>query len=269
MIKRILLYLLINCLLNQLNQLYAQDSVFVDLEKNSYLVFPRPVSLVDMGSQGDYLHQVVDNVVLLKALQKGKPTTLFVKAGDQVQVAILSFKSGNKRHLYDYTSLADEKKPDVDEPGLDTDFIEKQLALFKKQFDRLNLRKKKNHVSFQLLNLQTDEQAIYLKLRLENHSALIYQTESLTAENLEFQRKRFLSRKKINRIPVNPILPVRLYAIPARESREFYLVLPVYAVGSQGALHITLRESSGVRTMTLKIKDQLLSKAKLLSHGKD
>ena len=263
---KLFFWILLNCLLNQV---LAQDSVFVDLHKNSYLVFPQPVSLVDMGSQGDYLHQVVDNVVLLKALQKGKPTTLFVKAGNQVQVAILCYKAGNDKHLYDYCDTKNIRVSD-DRPSVaNLDVIEKQVAIFKKQPDQSIRRRRQNHLVFRLLNLKTDEYAIYLKLRLENNSALIYQTESLTAENLEFQRKRFLSRKKVNRIPVNPIVPVRLYAVPANQSREFFLVLPVYAVGTQGALHITLHESSGVRTMTLKLTDKHLSKAKLLNHGKD
>ena len=241
----------------------AYDTIYVNEVKNSYLVFDNEVLIVDLGTRGDYVHRVESNVVFIKAITKAGPsTTLFVKSGENVFVGIVCYKKDNQKHLYDFRRKKLFGKTNA--PSLDIPLVEKRLFSLKDEKDRFNrIRKKKDRIVFSLENLKTDQHAIYLKLRLKNKSALVYKVESITVENAEFYKKRFLSRNKISKIPVTPIVEGNISDVAPYSSQNFYLAVPVYAVGKQGAVYVTVRETSGVRSLTLEIKPKRMSKANL------
>ena len=249
--------------------LATPDTIYVNTELNSYVVMDEPVSIVDLGTAADYGAKIENNVVFLKALTPDAAgTTLFISAGKRVFAGIIRYKKDNHRFLYDLRektlNAAATYSREHYVPEVDIRLIRERLfSLGSNNPQALEASTSRNGLRWSLLDLKTDPSAIYLKLRLENQTALVYRTESISVENAEHYRKRLLSRKKVTLLPVEPLIEGNFSDVKPYASHDFYLALPVYAVGRQGSVLVTIRETSGVRALQLEIPPQLMSRADL------
>lgn len=245
------------------------DTVYVNSTRSSYLVFDNDVSVVDWGIKTDYAVQVEKNIVFVKATNdKPRETTIFISAGKKIYAGIVKFKPDNNSFLYDLrdktlnaaaTYSRDNYVPDVD-ISLTRERLFSMKTLSRSITD---VGVTTNKVSWSLLNLKTDNTSIYLRLRLENSTALIYRVESISVENAEFYKKRVLSRKKTNKVPVVPHIEGNIVDVKPYGQMDYYFAIPVYAVGKQGSVFVTIRETSGVRSQQIEIPYNIMAKASL------
>ncbi|MEK6480923.1 DUF4138 domain-containing protein [Catalinimonas sp. 4WD22] len=262
----------------------ASDTIYVNNQQNTYLVFDENVSLLDLGGQREFAdHLPEENVVLVKDFgakaekntvyikarsPEAAETTIFISAGSKVFAGIVSFKSRHEKILYDFRDKTLNKAASYNRenyvPEVDISQIEERLySLDDKKRKVFDIGVADNKVSWSLMNLKVDNSAIYLKLRLENNSALVYRMESLSVENAEFYRKRLLSRKKVNKVTVVPLIEGNIADVKPYGWHDYYIAIPVYAVGEQGAVMVTIRETSGIRSLQLEIPPRLMNTADL------
>ena len=247
----------------------APDTIFVNTELNSYVVMDEPISIVDLGTATDYAAKIENNVVFLKALKPDAAgTTLFISAGNRVYAGIIQYKKNNRHFLYDLRektlNAAATYSREHYVPEVDIRLIRDRLfSLDAENLQAQEVSTSRNGLRWHLINLKTDPSAIYLRLRLENQTALVYRIESISVENAEHYRKRILSRKKVSLLPVKPLIEGNISDVKAYASHDFYLALPSYAVGRQGSVLVTIRESTGVRALQLEIPPRLMEKADL------
>ena len=249
--------------------LESTDTIYVSTTLNSYVVMDEPVAIVDLGTAADYGARIENNVVFLKALKPDAPlTTLFISAGNKVFAGIISYKKENQRFLYDLREKTLNAAATFNRehyvPETDIRLIRDRLfSLGAENLQAQEVSNTRNGIRWSLVDVKTDPSAIYLRLRLENQTALVYRIESISVENAEHYRKRILSRKKVTLLPVKPLIEGNISDVKPYASHDFYLALPSYAVGRQGSVLVTIRESTGVRAMQLEIPPQLMDKADL------
>ena len=247
----------------------APDTIFVNTELNSYVVMDESITIVDLGTATDYGAKIENNVVFLKALKHNAAgTTLFISAGNRVFAGIIQYKKNNRHFLYDLRektlNAAATYSREHYVPEVDIRLIRDRLfSLDSENPQAQEVSISRNSLRWSLVNVKTDPSAIYLRLRLENQTALVYRIESISVENAEHYRKRLLSRKKVTLLPVKPLIEGNISDVKAYASHDFYLALPTYAVGRQGSVLVTIRESTGVRALQLEIPPQLMDKADL------
>lgn len=247
----------------------AADTIYVNTTRSSYLVFDNDVLIVDCGIKNDYAIHTDKNVVFIKSLRDNpQETTLFVSAGKKVYAGIVKFRPDNNEFLYDMREKTLNAAATYNRgnyiPDVNIALTKDRLFSMKNiQREVSNIGVSKNNVSWALTNLKADNSTIYLKLRLENNTALIYRVESISIENAEFYKKRLLSRKKVNKIPVVPHIEGNVVDVKPYSQQDYYIAIPVYAVGNQGAVYVTIREASGVRSQQLEIPYSLMAKADL------
>jgi hypothetical protein len=245
------------------------DTIYVNTTRSSYIVFDQDVVIVDCGVKNDYAVQAEKNVVFIKALKEpSQETTLFVSAGKKVYAGIVKFCKTNNQFLYDLRdktlNVAASYSRDNYVPQVDIALTRERLFSLKEAPRKIsNVGVTKNGCTWSLTNLKTDNSSIYLKLRLENNSALVYRVESISVENAEFYKKRILSRKKTNKIPVVPQIEGNIVDVKPYSTHDYFLAIPVYAVGKQGAVYVTIREVSGVRSSQIEIPYSTMEKADL------
>lgn len=245
------------------------DTIFVHTELNSYVVMDEAITIVDLGSGADYGARIEHNVVFLKALKPDAPgTSLLITAGNRVFAGIIQYRARHQKFLYDLRektlNAAASYSRENYVPEVDIHLIRDRLFSLKDEAAiSPELSTSRNKLSWSLLNVKTDPSAIYLRLRLDNPTALVYRIESISVENAEFYRKRLLSRRKVTLLPVKPLVEGNISDVKPYASHDFYLAIPTYAVGQQGSVLVTIRESSGVRALQLEIPPHLLNRADL------
>ncbi len=281
MMSKQVLYLLFLVLMAQ--TVYATDTIYVNNTQHTYLVFDEDISLFDLGGQREYADNLPENVVLVEDFgaraeknavyvtarsDSATTTTIFVEAGGKAFAGVLCFRPHNEKILYDLRDKTLNKAASYNRenyvPEVDISLIEERLYLLDDHKREIyDIGVSSNKVEWSLINLKVDNSAIYLKLRLQNNSGLIYRMESISVENAEFYRKRILSKKKVNKVPVVPLIKGNLVDVRPYDSQDYFIAIPVYAVGDQGAVMVTIRETTGIRSLQLEIPPGLMSKSDL------
>ena len=261
----------------------ATDTIYVNQDQHAYLVFDEEVSLLDLGGEREFGMDIPENVVLVKDFaaraeknavyltarsDSATETSIFVQAGKKAFVGVICFRTLPPKLLYDQREKTMNKAASYDRrnyvPEVDVSLVEERLyQLDEEKRDIHDIGVSNNKVDWSLTNLRVDNSAIYLKLRLENQSALVYRIESISVENAEFYRKRLLSKRKVNKIPVEPLVEGSIVDVRPYDQHDYYVAIPVYAVGDQGAVLVTIRETSGIRSLQLEIPPQLMANADL------
>lgn len=240
---------------------YSSDTIQVSDKITAYLLFDEPVSLVDLGSN-DFMAKIEGSSVFVKAK---KPNALitpaYIVSGADTRVIFLAYCHQPEKVLFDFRKVADNKE---------SESKDKNFSKIKKRLLKLMAYEPSNYegikqdfISFKLVNIMNDEKAIYLRFKIKNNSSIIYNTDFTGFEVAEFYRKRWFSKKKENRRPIDPITSSGIRDIPSYSSAYFYYAIPIYAVGKQGKLIVTLRERNGVRTLILELPSKYMAKADL------
>lgn len=217
----------------------------------------------------DFAASMEKNAVYITARSdSATETSIFVQAGKKVFVGVVSFRPVTVKNLYDHRDRTMNKAASYDRenyvPEVDISLIEERLyELGDQKREILDIGVSKNKMDWSLTNLRVDNSAIYLKLQLENKSGLVYRIESISVENAEFYRKRVLSKKRVNKVPVEPLVEGSIVDVRPYDHHDYFVAIPVYAVGDQGAVMVTIRETSGIRSLQLEIPPQLMTNADL------
>ena len=262
----------------------ATDTIYVNHDQHAYLVFDEEISLLDLWGRervrsrhsrkcstsqrlcgpcrkkrgvpdGSFRYCYRDQHFRTSGKQSLRGSGVLPNVAPEITLRSAGEKTMNKAASYDRRNYV---------PEVDISLVEERLYQLDEEKRQIHdIGVSKNKVDWSLTNLRVDNSAIYLKLRLENQSALVYRIESISVENAEFYRKRLLSKKKVNKVPVEPLVEGSIVDVRPYDQHDYYVAIPVYAVGDQGAVMVTIRETSGIRSLQLEIPPQLMANADL------
>ena len=251
--------------------LAQSDTVQVSNRATTYLLFPHPVDLVDIGLPQGYLARIEGHCVFVKAREAGTaPTTLLVKNGDYYFTAHLQFSASPKQGLYDYRggfsqNVKDQKSPAI---YLASDAkVARRLAQIRHSGGRALRQTKLKGVSLSLLGLWNDESATYLLLELKNASSIPYRIDYIGFERIEKKGRRFSANNTANQVTV-PLVAIAPTQVTVGQMDTLRYALPLYAFGSRGKMIIKAQEMNGSRTLQLAISGRRLNQAPTIDLSK-
>lgn len=222
----------------------------------SIILFDDEVKEVLIPSK-DYVANVNQNVILLRATkQHALPSSLIVtfKHGKQVFNGLLSY-TNKSQQTYDFRTKEEdlEKEAQKEDPAQKEEVIEKIRYITSKPQECFNIGMYGTYHDVILTNVFNDDHYTYLKIYVENKTALNF-------ELFEANFRHFNSKK--NRAIVHPIYGLENRVIPAYSYRMLVYVLPRYTTKKNGKLLVTFSEQSGSRVINLSIPAYVLLEAK-------
>jgi hypothetical protein len=243
------------------------DTVFVSDGETTYLIFPEEVQLVDIGRTGEYFARIEGKSVFLKARSKASgPTNIFVRFGGAHYTARLVFALLPAQNLYDF-SKQPTAGPESSGSSPAAAILLDKLVQQEADMQGRTLRQRARHgLALRLTHLQNDRQLLLLGMRLANSSSVDYRLDFV---GFSFQEKRgkLFSRNNSYRKEVRPFAEMAPQHIPAREERQLYYALPLFAMTRRGRLEILIREQEGARLLRIRVPARMINKAPLYSDG--
>ena len=238
----------------------AQDTVYVSHQAKSYLLFDHPVSLVDVGNPAWYEAQIEGNAVLVVARQDSVPATpIYAVINNQPFTGMLTFRT-QLNPFYDFR----QAKPPVEVAASDhPTLLKERLRGMQTHSDLHYGQQREGGVTFQLVGMVHDLSATYLKFKVENQSSVVYQTDFIGFQRRQRYRKGFFAKEKETTFPIEPLAFQNVRPVLPYSEDYYYYALPLWALGPKETLLATLRESTGSRTLTLKISSRLIRRADL------
>ncbi|SHM09687.1 DUF4138 domain-containing protein [Hymenobacter psychrotolerans] len=257
-----------------------QLEIAVSDSSTTYLVFPGPVSLVDVGQAPHYLVKIESNAVFVRAKRRNPPPTpILVRYGSRYWMGHLVYTGRPVLQLYDFqdggalgASAGNSARNGAglsDALALNQGQEKRELAETRlsklataKHADTGGLRTAENDLVLSLANVRNDKDFTYLRLKLRNTTSIDYAVDFTDFELVENSRKKFLGKKKNEaRRPLAPAGGAESQTIPARETGYLLYAVPLYAATDRGHLEITLREKFGARVLVLKVPSKVINTA--------
>jgi hypothetical protein len=257
-----------------------QLEIAVSDSSTTYLVFPGPVSLVDVGQAPHYLVKIESNAVFVRARRRNPPPTpILVRYGSRYWMGHLVYTGRPVLQLYDFqeggalgVSAGNHSRNGAgvnDALALDQGRDKRALAEARlaqlataKHADARELRTADNNLVLSLANVRNDKDFTYLRLQLRNTTAIDYAVDFTDFELVENSRKKFLGQKKNEaRRSLAPAGGAENQTIPARATGYLLYAVPLYAATDRGHLEITLREKFGARVLVLKVPSKVINTA--------
>lgn len=240
---------------------HAQDTVYVSHQAKSYLLFDHPVSLVDVGNPIWYEAKIEGNAVLVVARRDSVPATpIYAVVNNEPFTGMLFFRS-QPNPFYDFRKATPTTAQPVS--GVKPTVLQERLRSMQTYTDLCYGQQQEGGVTFQLVGLVHDLSATYLKFKVENHSSVVYQTDFIGFQRRQRYRKGFFAKEKEATFPIEPLAVHDIRPILPYSEGYYYYALPLWALGPKETLLATLRESTGSRTLTLKISPRLIRHADL------
>ena len=236
------------------------DTIYVSHWVKSYLLFNEPVTLADVGNPTLYQVQIEGNSILVVATKDSVASTPFyaVVEGEPF-TARLQFHPSPEA-FYDFRQQGKSSSIGV----LTTKKqVLSRLQEFSSGKDLNYASTKEDGIHLRLVGLMHDLSVTYLKFRVENRTSLSYQTGFMGFEQLKRYRKGFLAKERQARFPIEPINHGPVETVLPYSEHYLYYALPLQALARREAIIATLRESSGSRSISLKIPARLLRRADL------
>ncbi|QKG55002.1 DUF4138 domain-containing protein [Hymenobacter sp. BRD67] len=256
-----------------------QLEIAVSDSSTTYLVFPGPVSLVDVGQAPHYLVKIETNAVFVRARRRNPPPTpILVRYGSRYWMGHLVYTGRPVLQLYDFQDggeLGVSAGNARNGAGVDDalalnqgqekrELAEARLAKLAaaKHADSSGLRTADNDLVLSLANVRNDKDFTYLRLKLRNTTTIDYAVDFTDFELVENSRKKFLGKKKNEaQRPLTPAGREASQTIPARATGYLLYAVPLYAATDRGHLEITLREKFGARVLVLKVPSKVINTA--------
>ncbi len=263
------------------------DTVYCTDNNTSYLIFKDKVELVDIGSPEDYVSQIEENSIFIRALKTNVPaSTMLLKTGKTFYYGIVNYKKDNKRFLYDFSKPSENmeislpKKGSVEEK---TSGIDQALVRNSQTNDSLankirGVVKAKNELSSlgfissfieaAVTVIRNDNKNTYLKIVLKNKSSIPYKLDFISFQYFQHMKKGFAKKGKENGKDVFPIEIPAIQEIQPFSTRALGYVIPSFGLADKGYLMILFRESSGDRVLKIKVPGQDIQKAFIIGNEK-
>ena len=232
------------------------DTIYVNTETTTYLIFDEPITLFNLGSK-DYEAKADNPKILFVRVRTtlAKPSTIVVTHGEEIYTAYIAFKP-HSQAFYDFRKpkIVKESMAETAE-NLEQKKVENKLGKLEKLSKNVLFKTEKQKVSLKLSHLYNDNQATYLKFSLENHSSIIYDLDYVSFAYIE-KRKR--KSKKINTLnsgfqELEPIVKIEKLLTESGKNNDYFYALPLYSTTEKGVLQIIFREKAGLRSITLEI----------------
>lgn len=257
-----------------------QLEIAVSDSSTTYLVFPGPVSLVDVGQAPHYLVKIESNAVFVRARRRNPPPTpILVRYGSRYWMGHLVYTGRPVLQLYDFqdggalgVSAGGKARNGAgvdDALALDQGREKRELAEARlaklataRHADTSGLRTADNDLVLSLANVRNDKDFTYLRLKLRNTTTIDYAVDFTDFELVENSRRKFLGQKKNEaRRSLTPAGGAESQTIPARATGYLLYAVPLYAATDRGHLEITLREKFGARVLVLKVPSKVINTA--------
>lgn len=238
----------------------------ITYDKTTNLIFPYAVKSVDKGSR-DILAQIaggVENILQVKAGRQGFAETnlTVVTADGKLYSFLLDYALTNPDLIVRLEGQPHTLKPDAlfavatDNDARIQDLAE-QVAVKKPLIDKSD---KNSDVSLALTGIYIHSDMLYFQLRLENNSLIDYDISQLRF----FIRDN--SQAKRTAVQEQALEPVQFSGntrlIRGNTAQTVVVVLPKFTIPDKKYLGIQLMEQNGGRSLSLKIKNKVLVKAR-------
>jgi hypothetical protein len=257
---------------------HSYDTVYVSTEMTTYLIFPTPIKLLDLGSK-NYAGRIEQNKLLLKPVRgQVAPSAMMIETEDgQIYLHYIGYKQQPKRIFWDYRTLLATHATNSNHSagnngygntgngnnGSDNkadDIYSGKLAYLKKQKRRRLFYKKENNIALRISALAVDNTATYMLLQVDNQSSIPYKLEYVSFAYIE-KRKRKARRKVVGEEnQVLPMLSQTTDMVKPRSTSELAYAFPLFANTLKGKLEIIVRETDGNRVVRAYVPAKVLAK---------
>lgn len=258
------------CVLLFLPGAFAQvktDTIYVSDQATAFLVFPEEPNICVIDLKSQYTATIDSKSVLMKARDKNTaPSKFTIKVGDVYYQGIVMYKESPAVTFHDYRNIevvatttttvkatVNPKKPDA----LDTARMQVKGDLNSFKVSAVDKYKTvgtlDNSVYFALSDLRHNSKASFVKLKLSNQSAVAYQIDHITFEIYE--------NKVVSRNEIQILIEDCPRQVASKEVGYMYFALPLLSLPEACELKITLREKNGLRTITLFVPNQVITKS--------
>jgi hypothetical protein len=239
------------------------DTIYVNTESTTYLIFDEPITLFNLGSK-EYEAKADDPKILFIRAKTTltKRSTIIVTHGDEIYTAYVAFKM-NAQAFYDF------RKKKVLPEELPKNNVQKKtdvkLKSLSKQVGNSKIVAKKQQIELNLLNLYNDNEATYLRFSLNNRSSIVYDLDYVSFAYIEKHKR---TSKKINSLnsglqEIEPLVKVEQQLTQSGKSNEYLYALPLYSTTEDGFLQVIFREKAGLRSVILEIPFKQILRAEL------
>jgi hypothetical protein len=239
-----------------------QDTIFVNVDATTYLIFDEAISLFNLGSK-EY-EAKVDNpkMLFLKAkYPNAKLSTIVLTHGEEIYTAYLAIKA-NQNAFYDFRKSVKTKiEPKENAEKLKRERLQAQLKKLAYRSSNLSIIAKKQQIRLELNHLFNDNEATYLKLTLENQSSILYDLDYVSFTYFEKRRRKDRKKNTVNAgfQEVETLIKIENSLTEAGKSNAYFYALPLYATTEKGYLQIIFREKAGLRSVTLNVPFKTIS----------
>lgn len=243
----------------------------VGYNKTTHLVFPFSIISIDRGSVGILAQKAsgVDNILKVKADQKGfEETNLSVITSDGKLYSFLVGYNANPAYLNinvkDSTMSLFTKESKREATFVINDAVLAHYAkeALKAEKNIRRARSKKAGISLICEGFYVKESLLFLRLRLQNHSSINFDTDQLRL----YIRDR-VQRKRTS-IQEQEILPLYILgdtaSVKANSTRTIVISVSKFTIPDEKLLVIELMEKGGGRHLFLRLKNKHILKSKPL-----
>jgi hypothetical protein len=271
------------------------DTIFCDTKNTSYMVFSQDVSLCDLGYADDYVAQVKDNVVFVKALKEGvEPTTVFIKSGKDIYFGMLKYKIQNKKYYYDFKVVKDttegslegteakkttrnvteeQKKISTTQASVPNKKVVSIVpGLKSKTEDFVKIKNELSTLGFvsptldaALTVIRNDNSNTFLKIICRNKSSIAYKLDFISFQYYQDMKKGAFRKSRKAPIDVFPVAEPIIKEIAPGKTETLSYVIPSYALANNGYLMMLVRESSGDRVLKIKVGGAVIQNSQQLT----
>ena len=217
----------------------------------STLLFDEEVKEVLISSK-EYVANVSKNIILLRAIKSTTaPTSIVVlfKSGKKIFNGLLS-TTNEPQEVYDYRT---EPAVGAEDPPQDPNLAKKIHYLQKLPPAYFCKGIHTKYYGIALTNVFHDDRYTYLKVHIENKTALKFDLFEAVFQHINNKKSRIL---------VDPVYQLADCSIPAYGSKTLVYVLPRYTTHKSGKLLVSFSEQSGARVFNLSIPGRVMLKAR-------
>lgn len=255
------------------------QDVAVSDSSTTYLVFPGPVTLVDVGMVNNWLVKIEGNAVFVRARRKLPPATpMLIRFGSKYWMGRLVFVNRPVLQLYDYQNssgllgaagtgaaagAAPENELAMDKELEKKNEVEGKLSKLRKAHEEhQTVAVVDNDLVLSLANVRNDKDFTYLRFKVINKTAIDYNVDFTDFQLVENAKNKFLARKKNEaRRPLAPSGGSPNQIITGRTTGYLTYAIPLYAATERGYLEVTLRELNGARVLVLPVPSRVINRA--------
>lgn len=243
----------------------------VAFSKTTHLVFPFSIISVDRGSASILVQKAagVENILKVKADQKGfEETSLSVITSDGTLYSFLVCYKDNPAYLNINLATASMqpfiKHSSEKSSTVASDAMLVHYAAVARNAERniRGLKDKEAKVCLIVEGLYVKESAMFLRLRLQNQSAINYDIDQL---RLYLRDKEQSKRTAVQEKEVMPLLiEGNTAGIKAKDTQTIVLALPKFTIPNGKYLALEMTEVNGGRNLYLRLKNKHVLKARPL-----